>query len=341
MIEISGRRLFFKPYAIFSLIVLAIVVVGFVGGLDPVFAGPYRVRRCILPVILLGVTFVAAFWWAKRVPTAALLPDRERRPAWPIIGVISLAALVVTAFIADYGLNKFPMSGDEYVYLLQARMFELGKLWLQPWPLQKYFGVDWVFEFAGRLITVYPPGWPALLAGAAVVGIPNWLVNPILGALTIPVLYLIALRRYDAATGLLAVCIFAGSAFFAMNTAAFFSHPAVTLFGLLFALAGSEYLERPSVAAALGVGAALSAIALTRHWDAVLFAVPAAAMLCWRSSRARWRLVPLVVVGALPLVAALLAYYWAVTGNPLQPTMSLLDPGTGRSARTWMRSGPR
>jgi len=84
-----------------------------------------------------------------------------------------------------------------------------------------------------------------------------------------------------------------------------------TLFGLLFALAASEYLENPRVVPAIGAGAALSAVASTRHYDAVLLAIPAVVALVRRSSLAHWRLVPLVAISGLPVIGALLAYYWA------------------------------
>src|SRR5467141_2565462 len=120
---------------------------------------------------------------------------------------------------------------------------------------------------------------------------------------------------------------FAGSAFFVMNSATFFTHPASTLFGLLFALAASEYLENPRVVPAIGAGVAFSAVAATRHYDAVLLVLPAVVALVRRSSPAHWRLVPLVAISGLPVIGALLAYYWA-TGNPLlTPTTSLGPAG--------------
>jgi hypothetical protein len=124
----------------------------------------------------------------------------------------------------------------------------------------------------------------------------------------------------------LAVCIFAGSSFFMMNSATFFNHSMTTFCGVLFVLAASECLEYPRVVPAIGAGITLSAIAATRHYDAVLFLVPATAALVWRWSRTHWRLVPLAGIGALPVIGALLAYYWIVTGNPLQTPMTLVHP---------------
>jgi hypothetical protein len=310
----------------FAVLALAILAVGFACGLDPVIAGSDWVRRCVQPVVLLAVTAAAAALWATRAAGGISFPDRAVRAGWPIVGAISLLVLAVTAFTARYILNEYPISGDEYAYIFQSKIFTLGKLWTQPWLLEKYFEEFYIFNISGKVVTQYPPGWPAVLAAASTAGVPISLVNPILAAGTIPILYVLGLRRYGAATGLLAVCIFAGSAFFVMNSATFFNHPVTTLWGVLFALATSEYLEDPRVVPAIGAGVTLSAIAATRHYDAVLFALPATIALVWRWSRTHWRLVPLAVIGGLPVIGALLAYYWMVTGNPLQTPQTLVRP---------------
>ena len=307
---------YWASFRMFALVALVILIVGFELGLDPVIAGSDRARRCIEPVALLALTAAAAWLWTTRAPAYNLSFDRAAPAAWPIVCVISIVAFAATAITALYILDEYPMSGDEYAYLFQSWIFELGKLWTQPWPLDKYLDTFFIFNVGGKLLAAYPPGWPAVLAAASTAGIPVSLVNPILAAGTIPVLYVLGLRRYGAPTGLLAVCIFAGSAFFVMNSATFFTHPASTLFGLLFALAASEYLENPRVVPAIGAGVALSAVASTRHYDAVLLAIPAVVALVRRSSLAHWRLVPLVAISGLPVIGALLAYYWA-TGNPL------------------------
>ena len=316
---------YWASFAMFALVALVMLIGGFELGLDPVIAGSDRARRCIEPVALLALTAAAAWLWTTRAPGYNLSFDRAAPAAWPIVCVISIVAFAATAITARYILDEYPMSGDEYAYIFQSWIFERGKLWIQPWPLDKYLDTFFIFNVGGKVIAAYPPGWPAVLAASSTAGIPISLVNPILAAGTIPVLYVLGLRRYGAPTGLLAVCIFAGSAFFVMNSATFFSHPASTLFGLLFALASSEYLENPRVVPAIGAGVAFSAIASTRHYDAVLLVLPAVVALVWRSSPAQWRLVPLVAISGLPVMGALLAYYWT-TGNPMLTPTSSLNP---------------
>jgi hypothetical protein len=310
----------------FTTLGVMILAGGFVWRLDPVIAGSHRASRCIEPIVLLTITGVAAWLWTAQERKCSPSIDHAARVGWPAVALISVLAFVGTAFTARCILDEYPVSGDEYAYIFQSKLFHVGNLWAQPWSLEKYFERFYIFNVGDKVVTQYPPGWSAILAATSTAGISISLVNPILAASTIPILYLLGLRRLGAAIGLLGVCIFAGSGFFVMNSATFFNHPATALCGVLFALAVSEYLDDPRVVPAVGAGVTLSAIAAMRHYDAVLFALPAIAVLVWRWSWPHWRLVPLAVIGALPMIGGLLAYYWMVTGNPLQTPMTLVHP---------------
>jgi hypothetical protein len=179
----------------FALVALVILTGGYELGLDPVIAGSDRARRCIEPVALLALTAAAAWVWTIRAPGRNLSFDRAAPAAWPVVGVISIVAFAATAITARYILHEYPMSGDEYAYLFQSWIFELGKLWIQPWPLDKYLDTFFISHVGGKLLSTYPPGWPAVLAAASTAGIPSSLVNPILAAGTIPVLYVLPWPR--------------------------------------------------------------------------------------------------------------------------------------------------
>ena len=124
--------------------------------------------------------------------------------------MISIVAFAATAISARYILDEYPVSGDEYAYIFQSWIFGLGKLWTRPWPMEKYLGTFFIFNVGGKLITQYPPGWPTVLAAASTAGIPISLVNPILAAGTIPILYVLGLPIWsgDGAVGGLYFCRF-------------------------------------------------------------------------------------------------------------------------------------
>ena len=55
------------------------------------------------------------------------------------------------------------------------------------------------------------------LAIALVVGMPAWLVNPILGAATLALVWTLGTQLYDSRVGALAALLFAVSPFFALR----------------------------------------------------------------------------------------------------------------------------
>ena len=71
---------------------------------------------------------------------------------------------------------------DEVVYLFPARYFAAGKLSMPLPPVPAAFNVDLMTYQAARWFSPVPPGWPAILAVGAFVGLP-WLVDPILGGI--------------------------------------------------------------------------------------------------------------------------------------------------------------
>src|SRR5262245_4978525 len=100
---------------------------------------------------------------------------------------LAAAMLIVASAVAidQFLLRDFPNSGDEYVYLYQAQTLAEGH-WVNPAPArQESFTFNYIVFTDGRAYGVFPVGWPLLLAGAITLGIPTWLVNPLLGAISV------------------------------------------------------------------------------------------------------------------------------------------------------------
>ena len=81
----------------------------------------------------------------------------------------------------------------------------------------------------GKFYSWAPPGWPLLLLPGVLLGVP-WLVNPVLGALTLLVVYRLGELVYDRATSLLALFFMLFSPFFLLHSASYFAHPSSLLF---------------------------------------------------------------------------------------------------------------
>ena len=240
-----------------------------------------------------------------------------RRLAQSYRGAIWLigGGAVLVIILCVVALRAFPYSGDEYVYLFQADTFLAGRLWNHIDPLHQHFSFFHIFEKDGKWVGTFTPGWPLMLAAAQFIAIPPYAVAPICAALMI----LVAARLYRKVAGrfgaVVGIALMTVNAFFLLNGASYFSHISTALFATFFVFYGLQYLENPTVRSSLIAGSALGAVGLIRPYSAVLFAVPFAIELLVRR-RYQFKMVIWIIVAVLPFVVALLAYNWAITGNP-------------------------
>ena len=156
--------------------------------------------------------------WCVRVADQV----HAHRVAVCLIGapLITLALVAINQLV----LLDFPNSGDEYVYLYQARTMAGGRLWNAPVTPADVFAVNYIVQEPLRTFGSFPVGWPLALAAALALHVPAWLVNPVLGALTLGLVWLLGARLYAPHVGVLAAVLVAVSPFFAFNAASYFSH---------------------------------------------------------------------------------------------------------------------
>ena len=122
-----------------------------------------------------------------------------------------LIALLAASVVGGLVLHKFPNSGDEWCYLLQAEIFSQGKLSVPSPPHRAFFDVGWMIN-NGKFYTHHPPGWPLILALGVLAGVP-WLLNPLLGACTLLGLYALGKTMYNAQVAAIALLLIVCSPF--------------------------------------------------------------------------------------------------------------------------------
>jgi 4-amino-4-deoxy-L-arabinose transferase-like glycosyltransferase len=245
--------------------------------------------------------------------------------------------------------EAMPHIEDEFANYFQAQVFASGQLWV-PSPSQPdSFLVPFAVDLNGRRFSKYPPGFAAVLALGVLSG-AHWLVNPLLGALALLVLYAIGRDLFNAETGLLAAMLGLLSPMFLGLSSTLLPHSLSTLCLLVFTWAYlrisdfrfkiSDYgpgscptdvqSPIPNIPLSLLGGAALGWAALTRPYSALVYALPFALLAGWQIIRTRrWRLLGAFALMGLVAagVAALLPLYGhALTGRYTVDMYTLIWP---------------
>jgi 4-amino-4-deoxy-L-arabinose transferase-like glycosyltransferase len=259
-----------------------------------------------------------------------------------LIVLLCAVALLATAAVAFFAFERLPHLEDEVAYLFQARTMALGRLTV-PSPSQpESFWTPFVLDYKGQRFGKYPPGWPALLAAGVLAtgGAAPWLVNPLLAALALYLVYRLGETLYDRRTGLLAAALGLTSPLFLVLSGSYLSHLASLVWLLLFSLWFIWTTQGKSRWFAVGAGLALGMAFLTRSLTAVAYAVPFVAYSVVQVVQRRpspWFRYVLVALAGAGLAALLPVYQWAVTGDPwLNPYLLWwpydrlgFGPGTG------------
>jgi hypothetical protein len=237
----------------------------------------------------------------------------ERRPFLLMaVGAPLIAACLTTVGIVV--LQDFPNSGDEYAYLYQAATMAEGRV-TNPLPdAPEFFDTLYIAQDEGRAYGTFPIGWPLLLAAAMRAGVPTVVVNPLLGVLTLLLVFLVGRELYGPRVGVLAMTLTAICPFFVLNAASYFSH---TLCGclLLGAAFTAALAARRHPAFALATGFLIGWAVLARYLTG---AVAGAAILVWLMRNGRGRRTALAVLfaaGGVPWVLLLAWYNTALTGS--------------------------
>ena len=163
-----------------------------------------------------------------------------------------------------------------------------------------------------RLLGV-PPGWPAVIFAAALAGIPAWLVNPMLGALTVPVFFAVARRWYEPRVVLMAIVAMLLSAFFLLNSASYYAHT-FTLLAILFRRRGARRQRWRFVHARPGGRRLFGAAFAARFFTALMCGLPFGVYHLRRNLR-HWRFVLGFAAGVAPILVAFLWHNQVLMGR--------------------------
>lgn len=241
-------------------------------------------------------------------------------------------SITVLVYIAIFILQDFPNSSDEYNYIMQAKTILAGRFWNKPHPLQEFFKFTNIIEKDGKLVNISAPGWPLALAVAMLFKVPLWFVNPILGTLSLLVIFLIGKKLYDEKVALLSVFVTFVSSFFLLNSASYFPHTLASLLVLFFVYFGLIFIdeEKPRYVLLMGIFFGLAFI--TRY--CIAFGVVFVLALYFLFEKPKfYKKILWFFIGAAPFIIFLFLYNYNITGN------FLLVPGFEDYRRLWFYPG--
>jgi hypothetical protein len=244
-------------------------------------------------------------------------------------GVVAIAfSVTVSAVWALWRSNGYPLILDEDLYLFQANLFRHGHLvWTTPDTWRRFVSIQQAVVSHGRVYSQYPPGWPGLLAVWSLAA-PSWLLGPLMVGLLVaaavqvgrslsgPAVALVAgvlaatsgVLLYWGATlmsDLPTASVIAASAAAVTLAAARdgrWRHPWMAVSGALLGLA---FAMRPLT----GVTAAPLVLAVMARCRTAALS---------QDQRGVWTDLGAMALGGLPLVAGVLAYNLATTGDALR-----------------------
>jgi hypothetical protein len=231
--------------------------------------------------------------------------------------------------LSDRVFERIPHLEDELAYLYQARIFAGGQIVIDSPENFAAFWQPFVIDFepSGKRFGKYPPGWPALLAFGELLG-HAWLVNAILGALTVIMVFQIGREIWGPPVGLVAAILTAFSPATLLLNATLMAHTSSLFFATLFLWCSWRFDQGPDrIRWAVGAGLALGSLFTTRPLSAVAIALP---IVVWMGVRivscqptvttegrtARVRASAAVLVAGALVASALPLFNYAATGHP-------------------------
>jgi len=239
---------------------------------------------------------------------------------WAVLIIVVQGVFVI--FLELRVFQDFPLSSDEFAYQFQAKTFALGRIVNPQPPRPDLFELRRVLIKDGIWVSQYPPGWPLLLCIAMIAGAPVWIVQPLVGSLSLIFIYLIARRLFGSSCALLSLFTVAASPFYLFNAGSYYSHTscsAAILAAVYFSLsAGSRWA--PALSGLCG-GYAF----MIRYFTAALAGLAALCEL--RRGKINYRIIVSFSFGVLVLFAVNCGYNKFITGQ------GYLDPQSWFYAR--------
>jgi len=300
-------------------------------------------------ILFTGILFFA-FAMALVMPSAFFRRLHERFiqvRRRHFIGFAALLAFLLSSLINFLVYDNIPKNLDEIGYLFQAHHFAAGKLYSRA-PLEGFNGfLNIVTDEEGKIYGAHFPGMSLMQTPAVFIG-QSWLTGPLLGALSLIILFSLVRRLYHETLARYVILFALFSPFYIFMNATFMSHPGTAFLTLLFCYFFTGWIGEGKKYAPCLTGLSLGFLALTRPLTGLLITLPFLIYLAAVVIRRRRRILIPVIQCLLPvfmLMALFAGYVKILTGDPLTlPTQIQnpnFSPGFGAQKGIPVRGGKR
>jgi len=231
---------------------------------------------------------------------------------------IFILAFTVTNLFCYFIFEHTPHLGDSIDQVFHGKIFALGRFTVPSHKYKEFFSYGNMIN-DGKWYSQYPPMHSFLMMIGVMLGI-TWLINPLIGSLSIITFYFIGKEVYDEKTGRLASLLGLLSPFIIFMSSGFMSHTSVMFFAALFVLFFAKTIKRgkfyyPLISGA-SLGMALNGRPMTALALSIPFAVYAVILLVKSFSKYVLRFVVMFITVSV-FVGILLLFNYLTTGDPL------------------------
>jgi hypothetical protein len=261
-----------------------------------------------------------------------------RSPIAVFLTIVFLLFFTAANLISHFVFEHIPHVQDSIAQVFHAKILAQGSLTAESPPLREFFEFTHVIN-NGKWYSQYPPGHIVLLVPALLLGVP-WIVNPLLGSLTVVLLYFLGRELYSDSIGRVSALLGLGSQFLLFMSSEFMNHATALFFFTLFLYFVARVVKSGNVWHAIAAGGALGWMLNTRPLTAAGVVVPFAlyglAIFVPKRKEYRWPVVGFTISFAV-FVAALLVFNKLTNGDPFLFGFQVLYgdevlPGFGHAA---------
>lgn len=231
-----------------------------------------------------------------------------------LILVFSASFLIIN-FLSFFIFQHFPVTGDEYSYIFQAKIFKLGRLYVNSHPLMEFFDLHHVVN-NGRMYSKSPPGTSIMLFLGELVNMP-WIVNPLLGSLTLVIFYFIGKNLYDEKRAQYIVIFILLTPVFLIYSSTYFTELPSLFFlslSLFYFIKSREGKNKNWIFSGLSWGMAF----ITRPLTSIAYLIPF--LIFWFISFIKKKLAKGIFfwfIASMPFIFFFIFYNYSLTGNIL------------------------